>query len=73
MKRIQFLLFAVIFTAMATKVSITPEKKAGYAVLSLETKAEHVQQFFKYKVHNIQSEKLYNNNCMIRKPMCCHT
>ncbi|TRO66916.1 hypothetical protein [Christiangramia sabulilitoris] len=73
MKRIQFFLFALIFTAIAAKVSIIPAKKTGYAVLSIDTKLDHVQEFFRYKVNNIQTDQKIVKHCVVRKPVCCHT
>ncbi|HKJ47466.1 MAG TPA: hypothetical protein VJ973_00165 [Christiangramia sp.] len=74
MKRIQFLLFAIILSAIAAKVSFTPDHRVGYAALSIDTKLENVQQFFRYKVNNIQSENTYRvKSCMINTTVCCHT
>lgn len=74
MKRIQLLLFTVILLAIAAKVSFTPEHKAGYAALSIDTKLENVQEFFRYKVYNIQSENKFKvKSCMVKTRMCYHT
>ncbi len=74
MKKVQFILSAIILLAIAGKVSFTPVEKVNYAALSPETKLEHVQQFFQYKVNHLQSEKPYRiKSCMIQTAVCCHT
>ncbi|MCH4824258.1 hypothetical protein ML462_13860 [Gramella lutea] len=74
MKKVQFFLLAFILLAIAAKVSFTPVKRVDYAVLSTETKLEHVQQFFQYKVNHIQSENPYKiKSCMIQTAVCCHS
>ena len=74
MKKVQLILMAIIFVAIAGKVSLSPENKVSYAALSTETKLEHVDQFFRYKVNHIQSENSYRvRSCMIQTAVCCHT
>lgn len=74
MKRIQLSLFAIILLSIAAKVSFTTVEKVNYAALSTETKLEHVQQFYQYKVNHIQSGNPYRiKSCMIQTAVCCHT
>ncbi len=73
MQRVQFLLFVIIFTAIAGKVSISREVKTDFAVLSTETGLYDVKQFFDYKVNYIQPEENYVKNCRTWQKECCHT
>ncbi|QYA27049.1 hypothetical protein G3I01_16620 [Gramella sp. MT6] len=74
MKKVQFFLFAIILVAIAAKVNTTPEVRIDYAALSTDTKLEHVEQFFKYKVNNFPQENSYRvKSCMIQTAVCCHT
>ena len=74
MKKVQFFLFAVILAAIAAKVSLIPDHKVEYAALSTDTKLEHVEQFFEYKVNNLPQINPYRvKSCMIQTAVCCHT
>lgn len=76
MKKIQILLVAVILMAIAGRVSFLPlpAEKTDYAALSIDTKLENVEQFFRYKVNPIQSgENFRSRNCTIQRAVCCHT
>ncbi|GAA4325552.1 hypothetical protein GCM10023115_40310 [Pontixanthobacter gangjinensis] len=74
MKKVQVLLLLVILGAIAGKVNYAPAQQADIAALSTETNLEHVQQFFKYKVNHIQSNKVYRvRSCSIETAVCCHT
>lgn len=74
MKKVQFFLFAVILAAIAAKVSLIPEEKVQYAALSTDTKLEHIEQFFEYKVNNLPKVNSYRvKSCMIQTAVCCHT
>ena len=74
MKKVQFFLLTIIFVTIAAKVSNTPDHEVDYAALSIDTKPEHVQQFFKYKVNNFPPENTYEiRSCMIQTSVCCHT
>ncbi len=74
MNKIQIFLFAVILISIATKVSLISEEKVQYAALSTDTKREHIEQFFKYKVNNLPEENSYRaGSCMIQTVMCYHT
>lgn len=74
MKKVQFYLVAIIFFSIAMKVSFSPAHRVDYAALSTDTKLEQVEQFFEYKVNNIQSVNPYKiRSCMIQSAVCCHS
>lgn len=73
MKKVQFILFAIILMAIAGKASLTPVEKINYAVLSIDAKLQDVESFFKYKVNNMQMEKTYlHKGRMQRSTVCCN-
>ncbi len=73
MKKLQFILFAVIFVTLAVKAISSSPAPVEYAALSTDTKVEEVQQFFKYKVNNVQNSNNYQvENCMIYTSVCCN-
>ncbi len=74
MKRISFFIVAVIFLAIAAKASLTlPVHQIEYAALSTDTKKEQVDQFFRYKVNNLQStESRQLSRCTVKSSVCCN-
>ena len=73
MNRIQHILLAIIFVAIAAKVSFLPAPKHEVAALSTDAKLEYARDFFKYKVHHIQTEPTFNaKSCMVKTSVCCH-
>ena len=73
MKRIQFLLLAIILVAIAGKVNNTQMHSQDYAALSTDTKLEDIEQFFQYKVNHIQSKDPYTvKTCTTETAVCCH-
>ncbi|WP_300437257.1 hypothetical protein [Christiangramia sp.] len=73
MKRIHFFLFAIILISIAAKVSFIPVREVKYAALSTEIKADHVNEFFKYKVNSLRFNKNeILKDCSIKAKVCCH-
>jgi len=72
MKKVHLFLFIIFLSSIAAKVNFSPNKQIPYAVLSTDIKAEAIENFYRYKVNQMQFEPVYKmRSCSVKSSGSC--